>query len=54
MCTTFVNIQEPCISSTLCVSVCHMILTMNSDCFHGRHGKLLVFVMEMQYVYCEV
>jgi len=31
-----------------------MILKISSDCVPGRHGVWLVFVMEMQYVYCEV
>jgi len=41
MCTTFVNIQELCILSTQCVSECHVILTINGDCFSWKAWYLV-------------
>jgi hypothetical protein len=33
----YMHMLEHCILPTECVSVLHMVLTINSDCFHKRH-----------------
>jgi hypothetical protein len=33
----YMHMLEHCILSTQCVCVLHMVLTINSDCFHKRH-----------------